>query len=246
MNTRLHIKHRAGGSRLHPQQFDYSTSSTDDELTEAMLPIPTYPQDLEQPEMPPEPTPEPAALDPYSDFYFQNCLSQLFSDHEPARSPSPQLTISDNPPVQSLAGTSSSLLTKPSLTDYLSNYPFSPHQAEDSDVSVARSSSPSLDDASQFAPKLPTAPSFKRGRGRSRKKLRVLRQTKTPARNMVVPARTETQTGSLDRYQLWQKLQHRYRCGTCGVLNCVCILAVNKNREVSIGAREFPGRTTRR
>ena len=38
---------------MHYQQFDCSTSGTDDELSEAMLPIPTYPQNLEQPELTP-------------------------------------------------------------------------------------------------------------------------------------------------------------------------------------------------
>ena len=40
MNTRLRTELRAGGSRQHYQQFDYSTSETDDEQSEAMLPVP--------------------------------------------------------------------------------------------------------------------------------------------------------------------------------------------------------------
>ena len=48
---------------------------------------------------------------------------------------------------------------------------------------------------------------------------------------MALPARTETQTGFQDRYQLRQKRQPRYQCGTCGLRNCVCVLAVNENRE---------------
>ena len=103
------------GSRLHYQQFDCSTSNTDDELSDAMLPTPTYPQDLEQPAMPPEPLPEHAAQDPVSNVSFQGCLPRLFSDHEPARSPSPQLSLSDNPTAQSLVGMSAPLLTNPLL-----------------------------------------------------------------------------------------------------------------------------------
>ena len=61
MNTRLRTKLRAGGSRVHYQQFDYSTSGTVGELFDAMLPFPTYPQDLEQPRVHTEPTPEPEA-----------------------------------------------------------------------------------------------------------------------------------------------------------------------------------------
>ena len=42
METRLRTKLRAGGTRQHYQQFDYSTSDTDEETHGAMLPIPTY------------------------------------------------------------------------------------------------------------------------------------------------------------------------------------------------------------
>ena len=51
-------------------------------------------------------------------------LLQLFSDHERSRSPSSQLTVSEQEP--SLLGTSAPLLTNPSLTDLLSNYPIWP------------------------------------------------------------------------------------------------------------------------
>ena len=42
MDTRLRTKLRAGGTRQHYQQFDYSTSETDEETHNEMLPIPTY------------------------------------------------------------------------------------------------------------------------------------------------------------------------------------------------------------
>ena len=45
MDTRLRTKLRAGGSRMHYRQFDYSTSGTDDELSEVMLPVPPDPVD---------------------------------------------------------------------------------------------------------------------------------------------------------------------------------------------------------
>ena len=54
---------------------------------------------------------------------------------------------------------------------------------------------------------------------------------------MASAQRTEIQTGSQDRYELRQRRQVRYKCGTCGLRDCVCILAVNENREVPIGAR---------
>ena len=55
MDTRLRTKLRAGGSRMHYQQFDYSTSGTDDELSEVMLPVPPDPVDADRRE--PEATP---------------------------------------------------------------------------------------------------------------------------------------------------------------------------------------------
>ena len=118
MDTRLRTKLRAGGSRLHYQQFDYSTSGTDDELSDAMLSMPPDPieADLVEPEAP------PAASD--QSISPARILPQLFSDHERVRSPSPQISSSDK--ESSLPGTSASLLTNPSLTNFLSNYPIWP------------------------------------------------------------------------------------------------------------------------
>ena len=82
-----------------------------------MLPIPTYPQDLDQPTWPPDLPVESRPPDPMSELSFNDCIPQLFSDHELARSPSPQLSPSNNPQEQSLVGTSAPLLTHPSLTD---------------------------------------------------------------------------------------------------------------------------------
>ena len=134
-NIRLRTKLCFGGSRRQNHRFDYSTSGTDDGLFGAMLPIPTYPQDLDQPTLPPDSAVESIPQDPMSDVSFNDCLPQFFSDHEIARSPSPQLSPSHNPPEQSLVGTSAPLRTHPSLTDYLSNYPIWPIQAEDSNMS---------------------------------------------------------------------------------------------------------------
>ena len=107
----------------------------------------------------------------------------VFFDHQPARSPSaPPLLPANDPLAQSLVGTSAPLLTNPSLTDYLSNYPIWPLQVNNSNMSMSRPSSPLMEDA-VWAPKPPTAPSSKRGRRRPRKKLRVSRQRKIPARN---------------------------------------------------------------
>ena len=43
MDTRLRTKMRAGGTRQHYQQFEYSTSDTDEETHDEMLPIPPTP-----------------------------------------------------------------------------------------------------------------------------------------------------------------------------------------------------------
>ena len=59
MDTRLRTKLRAGGSRMHYQQFDYSTSGTDDELSDVMLPVPPDLFDAGQA----EPDAPPAASD---------------------------------------------------------------------------------------------------------------------------------------------------------------------------------------
>ena len=118
MDTRLRTKLRAGGSRMHYQQFDYSTSGTDDELSDVMLPVPPDPVDADQA----EPEAPPAASD--QSISPARLLPQLFSDHERVRSPSPQLSSSDK--ESSLPGTSASLLTNPSLTNFLSNYPIWP------------------------------------------------------------------------------------------------------------------------
>ena len=91
-------------------------------------------------------------------------------------------------------------------------------------------------------PKSPTAPSIKRGSRRPRKKTRVPCQRKaqdktaSKAPKPTAP-KLETQTESQDRYLLRRKRQPRYNFGTCGLPDCVCVLAVNENREVPIGAR---------
>ena len=89
MDTCLRSKNRAGGSRMHYQQFGYSTSGTDEELSDVMLPFPP-------PLIDANPV-EPEAPSTTSDHSISPTrqLPQLFSDHEQARSPSPQLTLSE-------------------------------------------------------------------------------------------------------------------------------------------------------
>ena len=253
MDTRLRTKLRAGGSRMHYQQFDYSTSGTDDELSDVMLPVPPNPIDADQV----EPEAPPAASD--QSISPARILPQLFSDHERVRSPSPQISSSDK--ESSLPGTSASLLTKPSLTNFLSNYPIwptAPHiplksASDESDIQ------PKVPDIPAAWPGAGTAPSFKRGRGRPptvqkkrlvqakartrKKETRMNDETEVSAET-AIQAETENlksaEASEAPRYHLRSKRQPRYKCGTCGLRDCVCLLAVNENREVPTGARGVP------
>ena len=257
MDTRLRTKLRAGGSRTHYQQFDYSTSGTDDELSDVMLPVPPDPIDAGQA----EPEAPPAASD--QSISPTRMLPQLFSDHERVRSPSPQISSSDKEP--SLPGTSASLLTNPSLTNFLSNYliwPTAPPIPLKS-ASIESEVQPEVPDIPAASPGAGTAPSFKRGRGRppkAQKKQLVLakarrRKKETPTNaeteasaETAIQAETEnlksaealTEASEAPRYQLRSKRQPRYKYGTCGLRDCVCLLAVKENRRVPTGARGVP------
>ena len=254
MDTRLRTKLRAGGSRMYYQQFDYSTSGTDDELSDVMLPVPPDPVDADQA----EPEAPLAASD--QSISPARLLPQLFSDHERVRSPSPQISSSDN--ETSLPGTSASLLTNPSLTNFLSNYPIWPTAPPIPLTSASNESDvqPKVPDIPAASPGAGTAPSFKRGRGRPPKaqKKRLVR-AKARTRKKETPTNAETETSAetavqaetenlksaealtkaseAPRYQLRSKRQPRYKCGTCGLRDCVCLLAVNENRRVPTGAR---------
>ena len=234
MDTRLRTKLRAGGTRQHYQQFDYSTSDTNEETHDEMFPIPTYcPQQVHTH---PEAITDPSAPDFLSDVSMFSGLPQLFSDHEPVRSPSPHYLQSNKTPELSPMGTSAPLLTQPSLTDYLSNYPFWPDRAKDSTVPSSRPSSPSESIPSAKSPQPPpTALSIKTGRGRPRKKTH---QQKTKGKTVpkAQKLKPDTQTEFQNRYQLRHRRQPRYKCGTCGLRDCVCVLAMNKKRDVPTGA----------
>ena len=137
-------------------------------------------------------------------------------------------------------GTSAPLLTQPSLTDYLSNFPLWPDRDKDSTVPSSRPSSPSGSIPSVTSPQSPpTAPSITRGRERPRKKTH-----QQKAKGKTVPEeqklKLSTQTESQNRYQLRHRRQPRYKCGTCGLRDCVCVLAMNEKRDVLTGARGVP------
>ena len=253
MDTRLRTKLRAGGSRMHYQQFDYSTSGTDDELSDAMLPVPPDPIDAGQA----EPEAPPAASD--QSISPTHILPQLFSDHERVRSPSPQISSSDK--ESSLPGTSAPLLTNPSLTNFLSNYPIwrTAPPIPLKSASIESDVQPEVPDIPAALPGAGTAPSFKRGRGRPTKaqKKRLVRakartRKKESTTNVETEASAETavqaETENLNsaeaseapRYQPRSKRQPRYKCGTCGLRDCICLLAVKENRRDATGARGVP------
>ena len=206
MNTRLRTKLRAGGSRMHYQQFDYSTSGTDDELSDVMLPIPPDPVDADQIEAEVSQPPLDQSISP------THRLPQLFSDHERARSPSPRISSPEK--QSSLLGTSAPLLTNPSLTSFLNNYPIWPTAP-----SLPLKSASDDDDAHSNAPTLPstlpgagTAPSLKRGRGRPPKTQKRLVRAKARTRKKETQLETAIPTGTSEasRYQLRSKRQPRY------------------------------------
>ena len=161
MDTRLRTRLRAGGTRQHYQQFDYSTSETDDETSDAMLPIPTHSPQLVQTQ-PADVIEAPAVPALSSDPSMFDCPPQLFSDHEPRRSPSPQLSPSDDPPELSPSGTSAPLLTHPSR---ISNYFLCPNHAKDTSAPTSRPLTPSADQAPPPLPKPPPLLLLKRGGG---------------------------------------------------------------------------------
>ena len=117
MDTRLRTRMRAGGSRLHYQQFDYSTSDPERERSKDLLSDEPNPSEVEPPalvdaSMPPDEqpmSPEPAIND----------QKPLFSEPEiiPDAAQTQDASTATAEAVVSLAGTSAPLLKNPSMTD---------------------------------------------------------------------------------------------------------------------------------
>ena len=128
MDTRLRTRMLAGGSRLHYQQFDYSSTESDDERSDVFLPSARTNPDESAilsslvdepapiPEMPISPLPAMEAL-----FSENEAVPDIIDDI-----PNPPIRAPTNNTDTSLSGTSAPLLTKPSLTDKLSNFPIWP------------------------------------------------------------------------------------------------------------------------
>ena len=128
MDTRLRTRMRAGGSRLHYQQIDYSSTESDDERSDVLLSsVQANPDEsaiLSSHVDEPAPIPE-IPISPLP------AMEALFSENEAVLD---VLDIAPNPTIHaptksagtSLTGTSAPLLTNPSLTDMLSNFPVWP------------------------------------------------------------------------------------------------------------------------
>ena len=211
METRLRTKLRAGGSRMHYQHFDYSPSGTDEDLTDAMLPGSTA-QPLPTLDISLEKKLQVLEQDPPTDTSYAVVLPQLFSEHERARSPSPQLSVYRRERSPSLEGTSAPLLTNPTLTEILKDYPISTPHPQASDASLGRASSPSAYDDSYDMLPLPTTPSFKRGRGAAQERLSSSAQKKGQRKK--VAGKPVTTKGSQSCYHLQTRRHPRYRCRT--------------------------------
>ena len=146
-------------------------------------------------------------------------------------------------------GTSVPLLTNPSLTSILNKYPIWPTAP-----SLPMKSASEDDDAQSNVPTLPstlpgagTAPSLKRGRGRPPKTRKRLVRAKARTRKKETPTTTTmpsetvkpTEASEVPRNQLRSRRQPRYKCGTCGLQYCVCLLAVRRTGGFPLEPGEF-------
>ena len=168
-----------------------------------------------------------------------------YHPHDTYRHFSPTISQRALHQPNSLLGTSAPLLTNPSFTEFLSNYPIWPTDTQPRPASKGTDS----DDPSP-APTIPsvlsgagTAPSLKRG-GRPpkpRKKRLVQPEARTRKKTPMRVTEFEVPTASeAPRYQIRIKRQPRYKCGTCGLPDSVRVLAANENRGMPIGVRGVP------
>ena len=75
------------------------------------------------------------------------------------------------------------------------------------------------------------------GRKKRQRKSKQGTQPKQQSRSRPKPKGALREASEAPRYQLRSKRQPRYKSGTCGLRDCVCLLAVNENRRVPTGAR---------
>ena len=128
MDTRLRTRMRAGGSRLHYQQFDYSLTDTEGERSDVLLTSDQVNNNENITTTPPIDDTMPIHGIPISPL---PAMDEIFSENgavigpEPDVPTSPMRTLIDSADA-SLVGTSAPLLTNSSLTAMLSNFPIWP------------------------------------------------------------------------------------------------------------------------
>ena len=123
MDTRLRTRMRAGGSRLHYQQFNYSSTETEDERSDVFLPSTGNNPDesIILSSLADEPEPIPEIRSHHCQCPENEAVPDIIDDIQ-----NPPIQIPTNSAETSLSGTSAPLLTNPSLTDKLSNFPIWP------------------------------------------------------------------------------------------------------------------------
>ena len=128
MDTRLRTRVRAGDSRLYYQQFDYSSTDSDDDRSDVLLSSAQVNPNESAVLTPSRNEPAPNLEVPISPL---PAMEALFSENEAVpdtgadTQKSPSHTLANNAGT-SLTGTSAPLMTNPSLTDMLSNFPIWP------------------------------------------------------------------------------------------------------------------------
>ena len=164
MDTRLRTRMRAGGNRLHNQQFEYSSSNPERSRSDDLL---SDARDLSQVEspalfeasMPPEE--QPRSFEPANDYEFP-FLSE--SEVLPEVPQSQEIPVATGEAEVSLAGTSAPLLTNPTLTDVPIGIPQLPNGTSNLQNTETRDTELSNTNEPTARNNVPST----RGRGRSR------------------------------------------------------------------------------
>ena len=164
MDTRLRTRMRAGGSRLHYQQFDYSSSDSersrsDDLLSDARDHSQEEPPALFEASMPPDE--QPQSFEPANDHE----LPFLSESEVILEVPQSQdIPVATGEAEVSLAGTSAPLLTNPTLTDVPISIPQLPNGTSNLQNTETRDTESSNTNEPTARNNVPST----RGRGRSR------------------------------------------------------------------------------
>ena len=187
MDTRLRTRMRAGGSRLHYQQFDYSSSysessRSDDLLSDARDHSQAEPPALFEASMPPDE--QPRSFEPANDYELP-FLSE--SEVIPEVPQSQDIPVATEEAEVSLAGTSAPLLTNPTLTDVPISIPQLPNGTSNLQNTETRDTELSNTNEPTARNNVPST----RGRGRSRAALSHCSTRATNSRSQNVSVRAQ-------------------------------------------------------